>query len=829
MTITREQRWTKDNPCPICGGHDGLPRGQQRRCAGFLSADGKWAHCTREEFAGNLKPTNATPPTWAHLLTSECGCGRTHGLPDIGDSGAGRSKNTGSAKGRIVEIYDYLDEDRALLFQVVRLDPKGFFQRRPDGNGGWIHNLKGVQRVLYRLPELCAADPSELVFVCEGEKDVDRLSREGLLATTNPGGAGKWRKEYSAELRGRSVVAVPDNDAAGLAGAEKVARSLTEVAKSVAVLQLAGLSGGEDVSDWLDQGHTVEELAKLAKEAAASIPAGNRANLGGDARPQIIIRGNLPEIVDEAISAIKWCEQAELYQRAHLLVRVLRDPELPTRGIARPPDTPVIQHIPNGALREKMAIAARWCRWDDRTCSLSPALPPSWAVTALAERGEWPFRRLEGVVEAPCLRQDGTVLDQSGYDPATGLLFEPGAAKFHAVAPEPSREDALRGLGAILEALYDFPFAGNRTSPPPASPQRSAALAAILTPFARYAIEGPVPMFAIRSPTPGTGKSLLADVVALLLTGRPAARMVTGGGVEEERKRVLSIGLEGTPLVLLDNVEELLGSSALAAVLTADTFSDRLLGKNQTVTVPVHAIWLATGNNLSFRGDLGRRVLPIDLDAEEEHPEERGGFRHPELLNWIRTERERLVQAVLTILRAWSVACQPQPQLQRFGSFESWSRVIRAPLVWLGEPDPLLARSSIRETSDPEIAAIRVALEAWYEEFQEYPKTLAEAAARATVSDPLRSALGELDDRFDGYRPNPKNVGYVFRRYADLIIGGLQLLRTGASSGGQRWSVRRVCPGREDGGDDGGDNDDVSRRQFPTPLTLFPSESCLLE
>jgi hypothetical protein len=487
----------------------------------------------------------------------------------------------------------------------------------------------------------------------------------------------------------------------------------------------------------------------------------------------------------------------------------------------------VIQPIPSGALREKMAIAASWCKSGNGT--LSMALPPSWAVTALAARGEWPFRQLEGVIEAPCLRPDGAILDQSGYDPATGLLFEPGAANFHTVPADPSREAALRGLETILEALYDFPFAGNGTSPPPASPQRSAALAAILTPFARYAIDGPVPMFGIRSPTPGTGKSLLADVIAVLLTGRPAARMVMGGGVEEERKRILSIGLEGTPLVLLDNVEELLGSSALAAVLTADTFKDRLLGKNQTVTVPVHAIWFATGNNLSFRSDLSRRVLPIDLDAEEERPEERGGFRHPELLNWVRAEREQLVHAVLTILRAWSVAGQPQPQLPRFGSFEGWSRVIRAPLVWLGEPDPLLARSSIRETSDPEVAAIRVALEAWYEEFQEYPKTLAEAATRAGVSDPLRSALGELDDRFDGFKLSAKNLGYVFRSYADRIIGGLKLQRAGHSSEGQRWSVRRVSAERADSGDDGDDNDDVSRRQFPTPLSVFPSESCLLE
>src|SRR5262249_30894730 len=99
--------------------------------------------------------------------------------------------------------YDYRDEKGDLLFQVVRrqLDnpsecpdssAKKFFQRRPDGKGGWINDLKGVRRVLYRLPELIAANPGATVFICEGEKDIERLRALSLEATTNPGGAGKW-------------------------------------------------------------------------------------------------------------------------------------------------------------------------------------------------------------------------------------------------------------------------------------------------------------------------------------------------------------------------------------------------------------------------------------------------------------------------------------------------------------------------------------------------------------------------------------------------------------------------------------------------------------
>lgn len=110
-------------------------------------------------------------------------------------------RNDGSARGRIVTTYDYRDERGKLLFQVCRMEPKDFRQRKPDGNGGWVWNTKGVAKVLYRLPELIQADQRLPVFIPEGEKDVERLRSHGLVATCNPGGAGKWYKKYNKWLR----------------------------------------------------------------------------------------------------------------------------------------------------------------------------------------------------------------------------------------------------------------------------------------------------------------------------------------------------------------------------------------------------------------------------------------------------------------------------------------------------------------------------------------------------------------------------------------------------------------------------------------------------
>ena len=173
-----------------------------------------------------------------------------------------------NVKKKIVKEYDYRDSSGAVLFQVVRFDPKDFRQRRPDGAGGWTWNLGDTRRVLYRLPEVLAADTGAWVFIVEGEKDADALADLRLVATCNPGGAGKWKHlaDVSA-LDGRRVAIIPDRDAPGFAHAQDVARRLSGKAAVVKILdQLDGEIDGrpiKDVSDYLDARDSVspEDLA----------------------------------------------------------------------------------------------------------------------------------------------------------------------------------------------------------------------------------------------------------------------------------------------------------------------------------------------------------------------------------------------------------------------------------------------------------------------------------------------------------------------------------------------------------------------------------------
>ena len=174
---------------------------------------------------------------------------------------------------KIVAEYDYVDDDGVLLFQVVRYSDKSFRQRRPDNDGGWVWNIKGVERVLYQLPGVTCAPDHCTIYPCEGEKDADRLIAEGLIATCNSGGAGKAGLTDLTPLHGCHIAIIPDNDQIGRDHAQDFATQLHGKAASIRIIEPPGLAEHGDVSDWLDiPGNDVEALDELAAQAPEWTP-----------------------------------------------------------------------------------------------------------------------------------------------------------------------------------------------------------------------------------------------------------------------------------------------------------------------------------------------------------------------------------------------------------------------------------------------------------------------------------------------------------------------------------------------------------------------------
>jgi putative DNA primase/helicase len=193
------------------------------------------------------------------LVHCHAGCTQAAVIAALKDLGLWSELERRSSGRRIVTEYNYTDDHGEILYQVVRTDPKGFFQRYPGGNGGWI-NRKHPRQVLYRLHEVLKA---QIVFVCEGEKDADRLREQGFVATTNAGGANApWLPQYTETLRGREVILVPDNDLPGRKRVLTIARALLGRAVRIHVHEV---NEGKDISEWFERGHSEVELLEAIR------------------------------------------------------------------------------------------------------------------------------------------------------------------------------------------------------------------------------------------------------------------------------------------------------------------------------------------------------------------------------------------------------------------------------------------------------------------------------------------------------------------------------------------------------------------------------------
>jgi hypothetical protein len=501
----------------------------------------------------------------------------------------------------------------------------------------------------------------------------------------------------------------------------------------------------------------------------------------GESLPVIRLSTQMTRLVDETQRAILARPHGpHLFQRARQLCLIARGVQ-PPKWLRRLPDTPVIIAADPAHLRELATQAATWEKYDKRAKSWEPALPPAWVIETLMARPAWPFPPLEGIVCAPTLRPDGSLLDTPGYDRDTGLYLALNGTAYPPIRGRPTRDDARAAIGRLRQVFIDFPFAETHHG--------SATLAAVLSLVARYAIQGNVPLFAVRSTTRGAGKGLLIDAISVATTGRHAPRWAQADDDEEERKRLLTIALAGDSLVHIDNVTRVLGSGPLDLALTAPTFADRILGKQISREAPMQVVFFASGNNMVFQGDMARRVVPIDLYPQMEHPEERDNFTHSPLLPWVLRERPSLVVAALTILRAYFVAACPRQGISALGSFEEWSTLVRQAVIWAGEADPCESRKDLEAESDADHEALSTILAAWYACYGTQAKTLrqvaqdiqrhGETAWLANAWEELRDALGSLDPHDPGKGFNARLVGEALRGWKGRLIGDKRFVRAG--------------------------------------------------
>ena len=511
-------------------------------------------------------------------------------------------------------------------------------------------------------------------------------------------------------------------------------------------------------------------------------------------RPTIRVTTDEPKVVDEAIKALSGLNQ--VYVRAGGLVHVPfeMDPEkLASRG-----EAPIILPIPDPRLEELLSEAARWER-TSFTAAGEPRReeirPPKWVVQAIQARGAWPMLPgLRGVTETPVLRADLSLLQAEGYDAESQLLYLP-RQDFPLVPEKPTKAEAVEAMAQLKDLVVDFPFDGEC--------HQAAYLAALLTPFARLALDEPVPFFLADANTRGTGKTLLMETIAYVATGRTFPRMTHSAREEEEEKRILGVAQDGTPLVLVDNITGTFGSGPFAAVLTANTFKGRVLGRTGNPEFPLVTTWFGTGNNVVLIADLNRRTVPIRLKSPLERPEERGGFAHPHLVDHIKANRGQLVAAALTVLRAFIAAGRPCHGLKPFGSYEGWSKLVRGAVSWVCNVDPCEARSELASAGDYESEYLRVLVEGWKMAFPGGGPHLAAEFLMAVKLAPSKfvGAVEAMEVLCRGPKrddlPSTVQVGKMLAQYKERVIAGAQFVQApGSDKSGRRWMLMQ-CQGGE--------------------------------
>jgi len=430
----------------------------------------------------------------------------------------------------------------------------------------------------------------------------------------------------------------------------------------------------------------------------------------------------LRDISDEAVRHLTRTH-VPIYVRHGELVRIQRKED----------GTPCIETLSDAAFKGILARAMNFVRMGVK--GPQHVAPPDLIVKDILAMGAWPFPPLDTIVEFPVFRPDGTLLHEQGYDPDTRLYYAPTPNLTIPAIPEhPTDDDMIGALALIHEVIGEFPYENDASY--------ANAFGLLLTPLIRQAIHGHVPLALIDATRPGTGKSLLAETVAMIATGRKAAMMVAPYDDDEWRKRIASTLAEGATIIVIDNVKAKIQSASLDAALTSSVVKERILGQSKNGVYPQRATWMATGNNIQIGGDMPRRSYWIRMDARSDKPWTRGNFKH-DLEQWVPEHRGEIIAALLTIARAWFAAGKPPAQMPRIGSFQPWTDTIGGILAHTSLIDGFLGNlDQLYEQADEDAVQWAAFLHAWRDYYQE------EEVLTATIAKDIRA--GALDEAIIG-------------------------------------------------------------------------------
>ena len=527
-------------------------------------------------------------------------------------------------------------------------------------------------------------------------------------------------------------------------------------------------SAGEDLDKRLRQEQAPDKaLAELIATAVA-FEIKKTSNPAPRAR-----KSNLPEIVTNNR------QLRDIIADAWAAVHAKNDPLLLAQG--RPPFVFLrsgglvrlssgehgreIEPMEEPAVFGMLARVADWVRVTDETCTdTSPVKDVARDMLAYPDEKLPP---LDSVATTPLFGAGADLITRPGYHRSERLWFAPEEDLQDLDVPASPTAQEIEEARSLLtdELLVDFPFVDES--------DRAHAVASMLLPFVRRMVDGCTPIHLVEAPTPGSGKGLLSNLISIVATGKVADGRTLPSQDDETRKMLTAELSRGRPIILLDNTDERkkLDSPSLASMVTAETWTDRLLGKTAMLTLANRALWLVTGNNPGLSMEIARRCVRIRIDPRVDRPWQRSGFKHPVIVEWAQENRKRLVKAVLVLVRAWIAAGRPMGG-QRLGSFERWSAVIGGILQAAGIRGFLGSLEDLYETADAEGQAWREFTSEWWEAFGPAPMKVTALNDFCESRNLMVSARGE-----GSFRSQETRLGFALSRSRDRVFGGLRLTR----------------------------------------------------
>ena len=667
-------------------------------------------------------------------------------------------------------------------------------------------------------------DATRRVLIVEGTKQAlatltwtdDQTAVYGIPGIQSWMGGDDGPSPAFAQLKGRSVYIIPDADVSSNRAVYDAAQALGEHCRAWGASPVRfvrfpgrGSQGLDDVLASLDEG-TRSEMLELWVRQAQDKPARKmpkRAAKKQHSSADVTGNDSRPKLYTDMPPEALWDQAWEAIQRKHAGKSLFRQDSRPVM-ISQRDGQAVLVPVDRATGRRLAAAAFDLLRvTDDSVTVVAPVDKDIDVIFSPVYTDSLP--PLHSVTRSPLVTGTGEIVTRSGYHAGAGVYVDlDDSLAGISVPDEPSAQDVEEARALLEDILHDFPWVT------PAD--RTRALGALLTPLARPML-ATAPMHVISAVRRSSGKGLLTDVFHLIATGETAAVQDLPGTETEMRKVIASKLFAGAATLFLDECSVGVDSKALSALLTAESYTDRILGESRMISVQNHLCVYAAGNNISVDGDLARRVVPILLDPKCSRPESRSGFRHPHLRQYVRDHRRELLAAALTLIRAWAVAGQPSPTVAGpFGSFEGWYYVVGGVLEHVGYTDLTVDLEELRErynASEQENAEHLAWLYgAMCSDFRAYD---AECAIKeSTDYVPLHEWLASLDEA------TARRLGRVYSRLQGAWIGGYCLESAGVKHHTKLFRV--VREENQGNGPDGGGTPTPPPAPTPTaPTTLL--------